>query len=118
MCAAVRAATSQYRGPALSTRIKPVSRVLSIQVARSLHFLVLVWFGVFIVMHVKGHLPVLLAQRRLPHHRRLQAAVRGGIRRLAAEDRRPGPGAVAGAGCACSGTSSLAGLPSSNRQNR
>jgi hypothetical protein len=27
MCAAVRAATSQYRGPALSTRIKPVSRV-------------------------------------------------------------------------------------------
>jgi sulfoxide reductase catalytic subunit YedY len=38
--------------PALSTRIKPVSRVLSIQVARSLHFLVLVWFGVFIVMHV------------------------------------------------------------------
>ena len=93
MCAAARAATSQYRGPALSTRIKPVSRVLSIQVARSLHFLVLVWFGVFIVMHVKGHLPVLLAQRRLPHHRRLQAAVRGGIRRLAAEDRRPGPGA-------------------------
>ena len=38
--------------PALSTRIKPVSRVLSIQVARSLHFLVLVWFLFFIVIHV------------------------------------------------------------------
>ena len=35
-----------------SWHFKPVSRVLSIQVARSLHFLVLVWFGVFIVMHV------------------------------------------------------------------
>ncbi len=38
--------------PALSTRIKPVSRVLSIQVARSLHFLVLCWFLFFIVIHV------------------------------------------------------------------
>jgi thiosulfate reductase cytochrome b subunit len=38
--------------PALSTRIKAVSRVLSIQVARSLHFLVLAWFLVFIVIHV------------------------------------------------------------------
>lgn len=38
--------------PALSTRIKPVSRVLSIQVARSVHFLVLVWFLTFIVIHV------------------------------------------------------------------
>ena len=38
--------------PALSTRFKRVSRVLSIQTARSLHFLVLVWFLVFIVMHV------------------------------------------------------------------
>jgi methionine sulfoxide reductase catalytic subunit len=38
--------------PALSTRIKPVSRALSIQVARSLHFLVLVWFVLFIVIHV------------------------------------------------------------------
>ncbi|HZP16272.1 MAG TPA: molybdopterin-dependent oxidoreductase, partial [Nocardioides sp.] len=38
--------------PALSTRIKPVSRVLSIQVARSLHFLVLVWFLFFIFLHV------------------------------------------------------------------
>jgi methionine sulfoxide reductase catalytic subunit len=38
--------------PALSTRIKPVSRVLSIQVARSLHFLVLLWFLFFIVVHV------------------------------------------------------------------
>jgi DMSO/TMAO reductase YedYZ molybdopterin-dependent catalytic subunit/thiosulfate reductase cytochrome b subunit len=38
--------------PALSTRFKRVSRPLSIQTARSLHFLVLVWFLVFIVMHV------------------------------------------------------------------
>ena len=38
--------------PALSTRFKRVSRVLTIQVARSLHFLVLVWFLLFIVIHV------------------------------------------------------------------
>ncbi|MGH3970589.1 MAG: molybdopterin-dependent oxidoreductase, partial [Mycobacterium sp.] len=38
--------------PALSTRFKQVSRPLSIQTARSLHFLVLAWFLVFIVMHV------------------------------------------------------------------
>ena len=38
--------------PALSTRFKRVSSVLSIQTARSLHFLVLVWFVFFIVMHV------------------------------------------------------------------
>jgi hypothetical protein len=38
--------------PALSTRVKWVSRRLSIQTARSLHFLVLVWFVVFIVVHV------------------------------------------------------------------
>jgi len=38
--------------PALSTRFKPVSKVLSIQLARSLHFLVLVWFLVFITLHV------------------------------------------------------------------
>jgi hypothetical protein len=38
--------------PALSTRIKPVSRRLSIQFARSLHFLVLCWFLFFIVIHV------------------------------------------------------------------
>ena len=38
--------------PALSTRFKRISRVLSIQTARSLHFLVLVWFLVFIVSHV------------------------------------------------------------------
>lgn len=38
--------------PALSTRFKRVSRLLSIQTARSLHFLSLVWFLVFIVMHV------------------------------------------------------------------
>jgi sulfoxide reductase catalytic subunit YedY len=38
--------------PALSTRFRPISRVLSIQLARSLHFLVLVWFLLFIVIHV------------------------------------------------------------------
>jgi thiosulfate reductase cytochrome b subunit len=38
--------------PALSTRFKAVSNTLSIQVARSLHFLVLCWFLVFIVVHV------------------------------------------------------------------
>lgn len=38
--------------PALSTRFKRISRLLSIQTARSLHFLVFVWFVLFIVMHV------------------------------------------------------------------
>jgi DMSO/TMAO reductase YedYZ molybdopterin-dependent catalytic subunit len=38
--------------PALSTRFKRISRTFSIQTARSLHFLVLVWFLGFIVMHV------------------------------------------------------------------
>ncbi len=38
--------------PALSTRFKRISKVLSIQTARSLHFLVLVWFLFFIVIHV------------------------------------------------------------------
>src|SRR5665213_2844361 len=38
--------------PALSTRFRWVSSVLSIQVARSLHFLVLCWFILFIVIHV------------------------------------------------------------------
>ncbi len=38
--------------PALSTRFKRISKVLSIQTARSLHFLVLIWFLVFIVSHV------------------------------------------------------------------
>src|SRR6185437_15793290 len=38
--------------PALSTRFGRISRVLSIQTARSLHFLVLVWFLMFIVIHV------------------------------------------------------------------
>lgn len=37
--------------PALSTRIRPVSKVLNIQVARSLHFLVWAWFVFFIVVH-------------------------------------------------------------------
>jgi DMSO/TMAO reductase YedYZ molybdopterin-dependent catalytic subunit/thiosulfate reductase cytochrome b subunit len=38
--------------PALSTRFKRISKVFSIQTARSLHFLVLVWFLLFIVTHV------------------------------------------------------------------
>ncbi len=38
--------------PALSTRFKRISKALSIQTARSLHFLVLAWFLFFIVMHV------------------------------------------------------------------
>ncbi len=38
--------------PALSTRFTRISRVFSIQTARSLHFLVLVWFLMFIVLHV------------------------------------------------------------------
>lgn len=38
--------------PALSTRFRWISRPFSIQTARSLHFLVLVWFLLFIVIHV------------------------------------------------------------------
>jgi len=38
--------------PALSTRFRWISRFLSIQVARSLHFFVLCWYIVFIVVHV------------------------------------------------------------------
>jgi len=38
--------------PALSTRMRSVSRILSIQAARSLHFIVMVWFLLFIVIHV------------------------------------------------------------------
>lgn len=38
--------------PALSTRFQGISRRLSIQTARSLHFLVLCWFLLFIVIHV------------------------------------------------------------------
>jgi sulfoxide reductase catalytic subunit YedY len=38
--------------PALSTRFRCVSSIFSIQTARSLHFLVLVWFLGFIVVHV------------------------------------------------------------------
>jgi DMSO/TMAO reductase YedYZ molybdopterin-dependent catalytic subunit len=37
--------------PALSARFKRISTMFSIQVARSLHFLVLAWFLVFIVIH-------------------------------------------------------------------
>jgi DMSO/TMAO reductase YedYZ molybdopterin-dependent catalytic subunit/thiosulfate reductase cytochrome b subunit len=38
--------------PALSTRLKPISTLFSIQLARSLHFLVLCWFLAFITVHV------------------------------------------------------------------
>jgi thiosulfate reductase cytochrome b subunit len=38
--------------PALSTRFRKVSSVFSIQLARSLHFLILCWFILFIVVHV------------------------------------------------------------------
>jgi len=38
--------------PALSTRFRRISSIFSIQVARSLHFLVLCWFVLFIVVHV------------------------------------------------------------------
>ena len=38
--------------PALSTRFKRVSKLFSIQTARSMHFLVLVWFLIFTVLHV------------------------------------------------------------------
>lgn len=38
--------------PALSTRFHGVSKRLSIQTARSLHFLVLCWFLLFILLHV------------------------------------------------------------------
>jgi sulfoxide reductase catalytic subunit YedY len=38
--------------PALSTRFQRVSRLLSIQTARSVHFLVLVWFLLFITIHL------------------------------------------------------------------
>lgn len=37
--------------PALSTKFRRISKVLSIQVARSLHFLILCWFLLFIVVH-------------------------------------------------------------------
>ncbi len=38
--------------PALSTRFRRISSIFSIQVARSLHFLVLCWFLMFIAVHV------------------------------------------------------------------
>lgn len=38
--------------PALSTKLRWISSIFSIQVARSLHFLVMAWFLVFIFMHV------------------------------------------------------------------
>ncbi len=38
--------------PALSTRFKRISRLLSIQTARSMHFLVMAWFLLFVVIHV------------------------------------------------------------------
>ncbi|GAA4376824.1 hypothetical protein GCM10023166_28550 [Paeniglutamicibacter cryotolerans] len=38
--------------PALSTRFRRISSIFSIQVARSLHFMVLCWFVMFIVIHI------------------------------------------------------------------
>jgi methionine sulfoxide reductase catalytic subunit len=43
--------TALGMSPALSTKFRRVSKLLSIQVARSLHFLVLCWFLAFIVVH-------------------------------------------------------------------
>jgi sulfoxide reductase catalytic subunit YedY len=43
--------TALGMSPALSTKFRRISKLLSIQVARSLHFLVLCWFLVFIVVH-------------------------------------------------------------------
>ena len=43
--------TGLGQSPAVSNRLSPVSRRLSSQVARSIHFLVLCWFLVFIFMH-------------------------------------------------------------------
>ena len=45
-------ATGLGMSPALSTRFHRISKRLSIQTARSLHFLVLSWFLVFIFIHV------------------------------------------------------------------
>ncbi len=53
--------------PALSTRFKRISKVFSIQTARSLHFLVLVWFLVFIVIHVGAGVHDWSAGQPQPH---------------------------------------------------
>ena len=45
-------ATGLGMSPALSTRFHWISKRLNIQIARSLHFLVLCWFLVFTVLHV------------------------------------------------------------------
>jgi sulfoxide reductase catalytic subunit YedY len=52
VAAPVAILTGLGMSPALSTRFKRISTVLSIQTARSVHFLVLIWFLVFITMHV------------------------------------------------------------------
>lgn len=44
--------TGMGMSPALSTKFRWISSIFSIQLARSLHFLVLVWFLLFIMMHV------------------------------------------------------------------
>ncbi|WP_307805407.1 molybdopterin-dependent oxidoreductase [Streptomyces spirodelae] len=59
--------------PALSTRFRRISKPLSIQVARSLHFLVLVWFLVFITVHV-----ALVFTTNLPRSLNQMYAARGG----------------------------------------
>ena len=71
-----RLITGLGMSPALSTRFKRVSKVLSIQVARSLHFLVLCWFLFFIVVHVTLVFTTGLLRNLEPHlrghrHRRL-----------------------------------------------
>ena len=52
VAAPVAMLTGLGMSPALSTRFRRISKVLSIQAARSLHFLVLIWFLFFIVVHV------------------------------------------------------------------
>ncbi|MEZ5323013.1 MAG: molybdopterin-dependent oxidoreductase [Microthrixaceae bacterium] len=52
VAAPIALVTGLGMSPALSTRFKRLSKVLSIQVARSLHFLVLCWFLFFVVVHI------------------------------------------------------------------
>lgn len=52
MAAPLALVTGLGMSPALSTKFRRISSVFSIQVARSLHFLILCWFVIFIVIHV------------------------------------------------------------------
>ena len=67
--------------PALSTRFKRISRLFSIQVARSLHFLVLVWFLLFIVIHVALVFTTGSAAQPQPHLRRPRRRRTGSVSR-------------------------------------